>query len=901
MPLIRKGSIPTVNKVFVNRERPIKLFEDAAFAIPVDKAKLLVFYGIGGQGKSELCRALWRRISEDPSYHFLRAAELDLHGRQKSDPDLLLIWIRNGFAKSGVVFPCFDLAFAITWNATRREQLMPSIESSWLARCKEEIGETATDLIEALRSSIAEAATDVPVLGAVMRSVGGWVIRKGHEHYLRQTRDVLKELYRDGELKKPFELSQLLPWMLAQDLNQYLAIHPKERFALFVDEYERVFEEGSAAVQSTENPFDRHMRVLIAETNGLLATFFSRERLPWERDPDWRDDLKDAQYLLGGLTDTDADNYLRAIPIEGEGLRKAMIEGARETAEPGASVYPLMLDLQVEHWAALFKGKMSIAPEAFRASAPDFEGRRRDLVNRVLRDYGQALQATLRRLSFARRFDRPAFEHIVRTFMTGLPFDTFETIAAMSFVNRTEDGFLTIHGVVAEGIRELLDDDTKRSSLEVLFEHFADRSKVVSPKHVTDATVAAFFEATHAKRQLSVESYLDWLSSAWMPVSEAARHSDAEALWREALATAEMRLGSEHPYTALSLNNIGSQLQKQGDYAGARRLHERALAIREKVLGENHPDTARSIANLGYVHGAQGDLVRSRPLHERALSIREEVLGPKHPETARSLSSVGYVLKAQGDLAGAKTLYERALAIREEVLGQIHPDIARSLNNLGSLIQAQGDLVGAKSLYERALTIREEVLGQTHPDTARSLNNLGSLIQEQGDLVGARRLYERSLAIREETLGPMHPQTANSLNNLGHLLRKLGDLANAKSLHERALAVREDVLGPMHPETATSLTNLGHVLKAQGDLVSAKSLYERALMIRENLLGREHLNTGKSLTNLGHILKEQGDLVSAKSLYERALAIFEMHLGSEHVQTSLIREALENIGMRPAD
>jgi hypothetical protein len=39
----------------------------------------------------------------------------------------------------------------------------------------------------------------------------------------------LQKLYSNGELKKPYELSALLPWMLAQDLNFYIAAHEYER------------------------------------------------------------------------------------------------------------------------------------------------------------------------------------------------------------------------------------------------------------------------------------------------------------------------------------------------------------------------------------------------------------------------------------------------------------------------------------------------------------------------------------------------------------------------------------------------------------------------------------------------------------------------------------------------
>jgi tetratricopeptide (TPR) repeat protein len=75
----------------------------------------------------------------------------------------------------------------------------------------------------------------------------------------------------------------------------------------------------------------------------------------------------------------------------------------------------------------------------------------------------------------------------------------------------------------------------------------------------------------------------------------------ARALQERALAIREARLGTDHPLTATSLNNLANVLADQGDLAGARRLHERALAIREARLGTDHPDTVRSRRNLAAV------------------------------------------------------------------------------------------------------------------------------------------------------------------------------------------------------------------------------------------------------------------------------------------------------------
>src|SRR5271166_2849000 len=231
--------------------------------------------------------------------------------------------------------------------------------------------------------------------------------------------------------------------MLAQDLNYHLRQNPTNRFVLFIDEYERVFDQSGAGAVWEENEFDQHMRSFVRYTNGLLAVFFSRERLPWEELRDWCDELKDNQHLLGGLADKDADNFLKAIPIDDEAIRKAIIDGARESPASGSAIYPLMLDLMVEHWRSL-AAKCEAYPDRFKVTAGTFSDRRRKIINRVLGNYGVPLQTTIERLSVSRRFDYDAFRCIIETFHTALPADTFERIAKLSFVTKIDDGFLIV-------------------------------------------------------------------------------------------------------------------------------------------------------------------------------------------------------------------------------------------------------------------------------------------------------------------------------------------------------------------------------------------------------------------------------------------------------------------------
>jgi tetratricopeptide (TPR) repeat protein len=132
-------------------------------------------------------------------------------------------------------------------------------------------------------------------------------------------------------------------------------------------------------------------------------------------------------------------------------------------------------------------------------------------------------------------------------------------------------------------------------------------------------------------------------------------------------------------------NWTGYYLQFRGEYAEARPYYERALAIQEKALGSDHPDTARSLNNLGALLDSMGDLAGARPYYERALAIWEKALGSDHPDTAYSYNSLGMLCDAEGDLAAAVYYLQKALANFERVLGAEHPNTQIVRRNLAGV------------------------------------------------------------------------------------------------------------------------------------------------------------------------------------------------------------------------
>ncbi|MGW7613047.1 tetratricopeptide repeat protein [Streptomyces sp. NPDC054766] len=131
----------------------------------------------------------------------------------------------------------------------------------------------------------------------------------------------------------------------------------------------------------------------------------------------------------------------------------------------------------------------------------------------------------------------------------------------------------------------------------------------------------------------------------------------------------------------------GYRLHQQGHTARAIPLFEATLAQREQVLGTIHPNTLRSQNNLANAYQSAGDLGRAIPLFEATLAQYEQVLGDTHPNTLSSRNNLANAYESAGDLGRAIPLFEATLAQREQVLGDTHPDTLSSRNNLANARQ----------------------------------------------------------------------------------------------------------------------------------------------------------------------------------------------------------------------
>jgi CHAT domain-containing protein len=319
------------------------------------------------------------------------------------------------------------------------------------------------------------------------------------------------------------------------------------------------------------------------------------------------------------------------------------------------------------------------------------------------------------------------------------------------------------------------------------------------------------------------------------------RYSEAEPIYKQALAIRKAQLGDNHPDTATSLNNLAALYRFQGRYSEAEPIYKQALAITKAQLGDNHPDTATSLNNLAELYQSQGRYSEAEPLLKQALAIRKAQLGNNHPDTAQSLNNLAELYHSQGRYSEAEPLLKEALAIWKKQLGNNHPDTATSLNNLAELYHSQGRYSEAEPLYKEALAITKAQLGDNHPDTARSLNNLAALYYSQGDIPRAIEYLTKGIEVEEVNL-------SENLN-IGDEKQKRDYIATVSRTTDGVISLNLQA-APNNPE-ATRLA-LTTILQRKG----------RILDILTNILQilRQQINNPQSQALLDQFIQKQTQL-----------------------------------------
>lgn len=218
------------------------------------------------------------------------------------------------------------------------------------------------------------------------------------------------------------------------------------------------------------------------------------------------------------------------------------------------------------------------------------------------------------------------------------------------------------------------------------------------------------------------------------------RYKNGESIFKKSL---EIINDNDTKQLVTSLIGLAEAYRYQGKTEDSEQLYANLINIIKNKLGENHLYMAILLNNLGGLKVSQSKHNEASFLYWGALRIMVKNLGSEHPQIATTMNNMASLSLRKGDYKQAEKLFNKSLYIRQKTLGPEHPDIAQSFNNLGILYRKKGEIEKAELNFCNSLKILENKLGQEHPHVLIALENLAELLKITGREEEARQIEKR--------------------------------------------------------------------------------------------------------------------------------------------------------------
>ena len=847
---------------FTDRE----LYIDAFYNVlnkQTDFHKILVFYGVGGIGKTSLRKELGRQIENEKKDIVWSTIDLDIPTYREQETALFIL--RNALSlKYKIHFSSFDLAYTLYWQKIHPQMPMTKDNfplfsgSGVVAGIFRALGEMPYIGV------IPKLSRAIKVSGNVFRE---WWKRRGEEELLMlhtlEAKDILDRL----------------PMIWANDINEFIEKKNK-KVVLFLDTYEALWEN-----MKTEGGFfmrDEWIREMITHLPKVLWVICGREKLRWnDIDSEWQEHLE--QHLIGGLSEEDSNKFLTSCGIEKEEIREIIISASKGV--------PHFMDLAVDTYYEI-KNNLNRIP-----GKNDFAKTQRNVMSRFLRYLDQTEINTLKVISCARTWSRELFNLLIKNFNTGYGASPISNLSRFSFITEgAVSGTWSMHELMSDSLQAMLDEDAFKGIHRFLFEYYDNKLKALDVKNISEEMKKAVNEAYyHGKISLNTPDFHKWFNNISRILERAGIWKTITPLTEDFIIKLKCESGN-YDKEISDYNILLSNLYElQGKFEESEILLQESLKIREKIFGEEHHDVSKVINNLAVHYAKQGRYDEAEILFVKALEISKKILGEEHPDICNAMNNLAIIYSYGKKYKEAESLYKTALTIREKNYGEDHPDVAASLNNLAILYEDRERYSDAENLYKKALNVWEKTLGGEHMNVAIAMNNLGNVCLKEDKTEEAEELYKKAMLINEKIFGENSLEVSSSLNNLAALYLKKEDIDSSLNFYLKVKEILKDNLGAMNDETIIVLKNIAELYNKKENYEYCELYYNELLDILYKLKTSRNQELIKITVELANIYLAQGKRNEIKHLKDKSEKILCKSLGPDHPTTTYIMNHLSSL------
>jgi tetratricopeptide (TPR) repeat protein len=842
----------------------------------VNEPQVLVFYGVGGTGKTWLLKKLQEQVPDG-----IPTARLDFDvsafgKRYVDDPVPAFQSIKQQLS---VPTPRFDLALAILHkkqgHLTESGSAVP-----WL--------DVGSELVSGM----------LPGAGPILKMLSKSALSRLEGSQLEKLLASVTGKNMVIELRKMTdqEIHHELLKYLSEDLTVSLPPHLNRAVTcvIFLDTFEAV----GAGFQNIEHKRSNEewIQNLTAQCPFALVVIAGQNRLSWDEDPDWAEHLD--QHLVGGLSKEDARQFLKRCDITSASLQDCILSTSKESTG-GYHCFSLGLcsDIVVNERNA---GREPEA-ESLRFNPQDWA----KLARRFLKSLGSDGERTwIECLALTPRFDEAAARWAYCSERSAAQTAAWKNLHGYSFVERISGSDWS--SIRTEMRTALRNQPSAQERVREDHLRWRDYWSIRSKSAVDDAASLAWYHSYYLDPSETMEAWQKLAENARTAVPARMREHSTVLQWLEPLGLLE-----GHPHIEIEAKvlrqwgdeqlkgslNRGTSLQKSiACYEAALRIYTERESPRYWAGVQNSLGRAWSGLSTG---DRTANLGKAIACFEAALRVRTEQKFPQNWAVLQNNLGGAWSGLPTGDrtanLKCAIDYYESALHIHTE--HEFPQNWARVQNNLGNAWShlPTGDLganlKGAIACFEAALHVYTE---QGFPQGWASIqSNLGAVWSHlpTGDRTAnfgkAVACFEAAMRIYTEQEFPENWASVQSYLGTVWSLLPTGDrtanLGKAIACFEASMRVYTE---QEYPENwAGGQNNLGITWKGlpTGDrtanLGKAIACFEAALRVHTEQEFPE--NWARVQNNLGNAWSHlpTGDLGAN---LKRAIACFEAAL---HVYT----------------
>jgi tetratricopeptide (TPR) repeat protein len=713
----------TAQQVFTDRADEVSAFQaalanlerglDRASASPVvdrtqGRRNVLCFYGVGGIGKTTLSQELERRLLADAVAEDrgdVATVRIDVVDDSATDMESLLLRLRAGLGRLGRRWFAFDLALSCYWmRAHPGEELREFLDASPVLRRAAKavgLGEQIASNVEFL------SPVEVGGLPGLAQRAGLGIYRairdRVREGTLLSECDLLRELV---DADADYEALSYFPYLLAWDLERLPRRGGRRpRVCLFIDTFE-------ALADRPDETAERLVQRCVYLMPNVLFVITGRNRIDWadrarrgELDFVGRDCWPNLhfsngvdeprQHLVGYLSDSDADSYLReALTRQGEPAIPADI---RQRVIAGGQGLPLYLDLSVSHFVELLA-------RGSEPSADDFGGSFTAVATRSIRDLPREERDLVRTAALVDRFDAG----LLRSGQPGFPDGVVMRFLQRPFLMR-DDAYelpyalhLALRGAIGDADGAMHDGWSDRDRVEVAGRLLHGLGQRVKPG--TDRSSGAQTLEAGVKLAGAHGIFDDWLAQATEQLAEAGQWTSFGGWFTEdTRATPQLQ--------ALDAAVTGVVLRRSGNAHQAVTVLEDAGAL---------VDADSAVGQLVRMHLAHA--LRNTGDYTKAADLYRGLLGTRFNDVAR------YWLSDHDYLNGR---FATAWADLQAWRGRMPAEEGERLRLIGHISRVNALFDQAADTYRAAIDLaRGEGLAAAE---AKALTNLAQTLCWGGD------------------------------------------------------------------------------------------------------------------------------------------------------------------------